>query len=90
MAQYCLFMAHIRLVFFVQEEFARKMSEDRHCFRPLVRLLVFFKHLCLHSLFVVAYVICNRQTKNQTRLKRLRVATHLSSGIVERAEHERA
>ena len=74
----------------MQEEFARTMSEDRHCFRPLVRLLVFFKHLCLHSLFAIAHVICNRQTQNETRLNRLRVVPHSFSEIVERAEHERA
>ena len=67
-------MADIRLYkVLLQEEVVRKVSEDRHCFRGFKHDICcvasgpsveFSKHLCLHSLCAVAYVICNLQTKN--------------------------
>jgi len=57
----------------VQEEVVRTVSEDRHFFRGRFKHDIhvatgpsvgFSKHLCLHSLYPVAYVVCNLQTKN--------------------------
>ena len=57
----------------MQGEVVRTVSEDRYCFRRPYKHDIqvatgqsvgFSKHLCVHSLYLVAYVICNLQTKN--------------------------
>ena len=57
----------------MREEVVRTVSEYRHCFSRWFKHDIqvatgpsvgFSKHLCLHSLYPEAYVICNLQTKN--------------------------
>ena len=54
MAQHCLFMADIRLGFCARRErlLGQLVSQDRYCFRPLVRQLGFLLNIYVCTPFL--------------------------------------
>ena len=57
----------------MQEEVARTVSQDRHCFRPLVRQLGFFKTFMSALPFAVAYVVISTLQRKSENLMSNRI-----------------